>query len=310
MAGGALLWVLAACEGAPREHGVATGPAGEDAPAETPSATAGTDDVTTELARLAPAERAETPRCEVPALPIPRPRACGRGRPYPRCKWLVPPAPRSEGRYRRWRNTIPEHWWARESTVRFVLAVADAFHEAFPEQVLAIGDLDAPGPRHATHDRGVDVDLYLPGALMVENAGGGRMPSNYEDESPGEVEVLRGRVLALAQLLASCSRGAVRIYYNDAVVRERFLAWYAGQGFPDNPFPEGPMVAHNRLHEFHFHVSVPEDLAPLPFAEGGDALAHPEATILAPPPAASAPHLSSRYRRPGAEGSSRPVAAE
>ncbi|MEM1417711.1 MAG: hypothetical protein AAGH15_22625 [Myxococcota bacterium] len=236
-------------------------------------------------------------RCEVPPLPIPRPRACRRGREYPRCKWQMPLAPRSGGRYRRWRNTIPEHWWAREGTVRFVLAVADDFRRAYPEQALAIGDLDAPGPRHETHDRGVDVDLYLPGALMAENAGGGRYPSNYEGKTPAEVEALRARVLGLAEILATCSAGAVRIYYNDAVVKERFLAWYARQGFDANPFPEGPMVAHNRLHRFHFHVSVPETLPGLPFGPGADAVTHPEAPIRPPPPPESAPNLSSRTRR-------------
>ncbi|MEO0323203.1 MAG: hypothetical protein AAF447_09615 [Myxococcota bacterium] len=212
----------------------------------------------------------------------------------------MPPARGAGGRYRRWRNTIPEHWWARESTVRFVLAVADDFHRAFPEQVLAVGDLDAPGPRHETHDRGVDVDLYLPGALLAENAGAGRTPNNYEGLSPDEVELRRERVETLAKILATCSRGALRIYYNDRVVMDRFLTWYARQNFPESPFEEAPMLAHNRLHDFHFHVSVPDDLAPLPFAAGGEALDHPEATILAPPPPGSAPHLSSRSRQPAA----------
>ncbi|HJK94107.1 MAG TPA: hypothetical protein RMH85_18370 [Polyangiaceae bacterium LLY-WYZ-15_(1-7)] len=235
--------------------------------------------------------------CRVPAIPIPRPRECVRGRSYPDCKWQMPHATLGGGRYRRWRNTIMEHWWARPATVSWVLASVDAYHEVYPEQVVAVGDLDAPGPRHQTHDKGVDVDLYLLGAMLKENAGGGRYPSNFEGKSEDEIEGLRQRVETLARVLATCANGQLRIYYNDEVVRDRFHAWYDAQGFPENPFGR-PMQRHNELHDFHFHVSVPEDLPRLPAEPLAEGERHPIAPIEPPPPPESAPHLSSMSRRP------------
>ena len=233
-------------------------------------------------------------RCAVPPVPIPRPRACNRGEAYPDCKWQMPHATLAEGRYRRWRNTITEHWWARPALIKAILATADAYHQEYPDQVLAVGDLDAPGPRHVTHKTGVDVDMYLLGAMMVENAGGGRYPDNYDGKSDEAVESLRQRVEGLARQLAICTNGQLRIYYNDNVVRRRFLAWYEEQGFaPTSLGP--PMQRHNRLHDFHFHISVPEDLAELPDVAN---IEHPNAPIVAPPPPSSAPHLSSMNRRP------------
>lgn len=250
-----------------------------------------------------PANLGASPRdrfaCRVPAIPISRPRECARGGRYPACKWQMPAAPLSAGRYRRWRNTIVEHWWGRPSLVTFILASLDEFERLHPDQVVAVGDLDAPGPRHQTHDRGVDVDLYVLGALLTENAGGGRYPSNYEGKSTDDVEALRRRVLDLAKILAACSDGAVRIYYNDDVVLERFHAWYDEQGFAENPFGR-PMQRHNPLHDFHFHVTIPEDLQLHPMEPLAEGTEHPIARIEPPPPPGSAPHLSSRVRRPGA----------
>ncbi|MBO6939136.1 MAG: penicillin-insensitive murein endopeptidase [Deltaproteobacteria bacterium] len=253
-----------------------------------------------------PEERAEAPEgedeaeperatCEVPAIPIPRPRECVRGRGYPDCKWQMPHATLSDGRYRRWRNTIMEHWWGRPALVSFVMAAAHRYHERFPDQVLAVGDLDAPGPRHQTHDNGVDVDIYLPGAMIVENAGGGAYPSNHEGKSPEEIEATRQRVEGLARELATCANGAVRIYYNDDVVLERFHEWYDAQGFDENPFGR-PMQKHNHLHDFHFHITIPEDLAVLPRAPLAAGESDPIQIIEAPPDPNSAPNLASRNR--------------
>lgn len=245
-----------------------------------------------------PVAEASPYQCIVPALPIPRPNACRQGRSYPRCKWQMPAAPLSQGRYRRWRNTIVEHWWGRPGLVSFLLASADAYEQVYPEQVLAIGDLDAPGPRHSTHDRGVDVDLYLLGAMLVENAGGGRYPNNHEGKSEEEIEELRQRVETLARILATCSGGQLRIYYNDDVVLERFHAWYDQQSFAENPFGR-PMQKHNRLHDFHFHVTIPEDLPVLPREPLPEGVEDPPTRITAPPPPGSAPNLSSMNRGPG-----------
>ncbi|MCB9601400.1 MAG: hypothetical protein H6721_32145 [Sandaracinus sp.] len=262
------------------------------------------DEIGDEIGEAASTPTAVTARpahgfaCRAPAIPIPRPRECERGATYPECKWQMPAAPLSAGRYRRWRNTIVEHWWGRPALVTFILSSLDEYERLHPDQVVAVGDLDAPGPRHQTHDRGVDVDLYVLGALLTENAGGGRYPSNYEGKTDEEIEALRVRVLDLAKVLAACANGAVRIYYNDDVVLERFHAWYDAQGFAENPFGR-PMQRHNSLHDFHFHVTIEEDLPVHPMEPLPEGTEHPTARIEAPPPPGSAPNLSSRTRRPG-----------
>ncbi len=135
--------------------------------------------------------------------------------------------------------------------------------------------------------------------MRVENAGGGRYPNNYESKSDDDVEELRARVETLARILATCSNGQLRIYYNDEVVIERFHAWYDAQDFERNEELGRPMQAHNHLHEFHFHVTVPENLPVLDREPLPDGASDPIARIEEPPPPESAPHLSSMNRRPG-----------
>lgn len=168
--------------------------------------------------------------------------------------------------------------YGRPALVGLALATAREMHALHPEQVFAIGDLDAIGPRHQTHDNGVDIDVYLPGALMTENAGGGRYPSNHEGKTAEEIDELRRKVEDLARILAYCTEGRLRIYYNDPVVLERFHAWYDERGY-ESPFGR-PMQSHNRLHDFHFHITIAEDMEPLellPYSEP------PEEEIAAPP---------------------------
>lgn len=200
--------------------------------------------------------------CTMPALPISRPKECEAGKPYPYCKWKLPVDSDARGLWRRWRNTIVEHTYGRPLLVGRAITAAREFHALHPAQPLLIGDLDAPGPRHVTHKEGVDVDFYLPGALLRDNAGGGRYEANYEGKSAAQVEVLRGRVEELARILAACSDGKLRIYYNDDVVRERFQKWYDERGY-ETPFVR-PMQHHNALHDFHLHVTFADDLEPLP----------------------------------------------
>lgn len=211
-------------------------------------------------------EAAEAPApyaCRVPDVEIPRSRGCAWGLGYPQCKWGLP-EPGEGGDYTRWRLTTRDHWWGRPGLVTFLLATAAEHRRRFPDHELAIGDLDAPGPRHATHRRGQDVDLYLPGRMLVDNPGGYRYPSNYEGKTDEEVAAMRAHVEELARILASCADGRVRIYYNDPPVERSFLGWYAGRGL-STPF-EAPMMEHNDLHRFHFHVTIPEDTEPLPVA--------------------------------------------
>ena len=287
--------VLVACSDEQgTEDPPSVGPAATPAPNEAEPGEAPPDE-SGESAHTTAADGPDREPCAVPAIPIPRPRECVRGRGYPQCKWQMPHATLSGGRYRRWRNTIMEHWWARPALVSFVAASAARYHERFPDQILAVGDLDAPGPRHQTHDNGVDVDIYLPGAMLVENAGGGDYPNNHEGKTEAEVEETRRRVEGLARVLAECAEGAVRIYYNDDVVLERFHEWYDAQGFAENPFGR-PMQKHNHLHDFHFHITIPEDLALLPREPLSDGVEDPIQRIEEPPSPDSAPNLASRNR--------------
>ncbi|MCA9536318.1 MAG: penicillin-insensitive murein endopeptidase [Myxococcales bacterium] len=218
--------------------------------------------------------------CRIPPMAIARPAACAAGAEYPECKWGMPDTDAAGGLYTRWRNTIDEHTWGRPALVGVLLATSYAFRQRFPNQELLIGDLDAPGPRHVTHKTGVDVDLYLPNTLMVENLGARRYRPNYRTMSNVNIEHARHRVEALARILAVCTEGRLRIYYNDTVVRDRFHAWFDARGYV-TPFGR-PMQRHNPLHDFHFHVTIAED-TPLPPWLRPYTGEHPVREIDAPP---------------------------
>lgn len=183
------------------------------------------------------------------------------GRRYPQCKWWLAPAGDKTVGYAVWRNTSAEHLAARPELVALVLETAAAYVEQFPEDELVVGDLDAAGPRHNTHDRGVDVDLYLPGVMWEENEGNGVVTDNYALVDKSVLREKRTKVLALAKALTACSRGRVRIYYNDPPVIEAFNRWFEAQGFY-GPFGK-PMQSHNDLHRFHFHVTLADEPEPV-----------------------------------------------
>ena len=238
--------------------------------------------------------------CRIPPLAIARPAACAAGAEYPDCKWAMPSTAAAEGLYTRWRNTIDEHTWGRPALVGVLLATAYALHQRFPNQEFQIGDLDAPGPRHMTHKSGVDVDLYLPNTLLVENLGARRYRPNYRTMSNVNIEHARHRAEALARILAVCTEGRLRIYYNDTVVRDRFHAWFDARGY-ETPFGR-PMQRHNPLHDFHFHVTIAEDtpvpawLSPFvgeqPVREINAPPAIEGVTVFAPQPAAVEPSVT------------------
>lgn len=220
---------------------------------------------TRELTRgmLAPAEPSPEPlRCAAPRVAVEANEACFEYPPDARCRWRLPEPEVAGHAHERWRNTHPTHWWGRPALVSIVLAVAHGYADKYPGERLVVGDLDAAGPRHTTHDRGVDVDLYLPGVMETDNAGGGLYPSNYRSRPHLATRMRRARVQSLAKLLASCTEGALRIYYNDRPVADSFEAWFRRVGFA-SPFGR-PMRAHNALHRFHFHVTIDEALPPLP----------------------------------------------
>jgi hypothetical protein len=231
---------------------------GEESGADAGVDEAGIDDAAT-LA-IAPA-RGDDYACTVPDLSVLRDPRCDAGEPYPACRWQLPNDDAAHGLYVVWRNTTPEHRWARPGLVTLVLAAAHEYQARWPGEHLTIGDLDAAGPRHQTHDRGVDVDLYLEHAMLDVNEGPHAYVENYVGRSDDEVRGLRDRVMDLARILATCARGRLRIYYNDPEIVTPFVAWFAEHGFVSDVGPA--MMMHNRLHRFHFHMTVPEDLAPL-----------------------------------------------
>lgn len=202
-------------------------------------------------------------QCRMPRLDVPHEPACDDGAPYPACRWQLPDAEASGGLYRIWRNTTPEHRWARPGLVSLVLAAAREYAMRWPGEQLTIGDLDAPGPRHQTHDHGVDVDLYLEHAMADRNEAGRPRIDNYHGLSRRAVRLHRARVLDLAKILARCANGRIRIYYADREVVDAFRAWFAGEGLVSDVSAQA-MQMHNDLHRFHFHLTVAEDLAPLP----------------------------------------------
>lgn len=203
--------------------------------------------------------------CLMPEVLIPEEPGCAAGEPYPACRWQLPEEDAASDLYRIWRNTVPEHRWAQPGLVSLVMAVARDHAHRWPGEILTIGDLDAPGPRHQTHDLGHDVDLYLENALMETNIGGGNYIDTYAGRPSPVVRMLRARVLDLAQNLATCSLGRLRIYYNDPEIIAPFLQWFGERGLVSDVGPA--MVEHNRLHRFHFHMTVGDGLRPLPIAE-------------------------------------------
>ena len=152
--------------------------------------------------------------------------------------------PFADAQYDRWRNTVDKHTWGSAELVQSTVNAIALFKQWHPEQRVRVGDLDAPGPRHRYHRTGVDVDLYLPGAMRVESKGARRYENNYDDQPPSHIEAMQTRVTDLARALALCTDGKLRIFYNDPIVIERFTTWFNEQGY--TPPPKGPMQPHNK----------------------------------------------------------------
>lgn len=205
----------------------------------------------------------ESYACLVPRVTIAREEACDRGEPYPACRWRLPDEDQSGGLYTIWRNTTPEHRWARPGLVALVLASVREYAMRWPGEHVTVGDLDAAGPRHQTHRDGVDVDLYLEHAMADRNEPGRARIDNYRGLSRRSVALHRARVLDLGKILARCAGGDVRVYYADRPVVDAFRAWFTEAGLQSS-VTATPMQMHNDLHRFHFHVTVPAGLPVLP----------------------------------------------
>jgi len=101
----------------------------------------------------------------------------------------------------------PWRRWGTDRLVRTVLRVARAFHHAHPRAArMAVGDLSRPhggdfGPRfgyigHASHQNGLDVDVYYPRADGRERA-----PLDASQIEPGLSQELVDRFLTAGALV-------------------------------------------------------------------------------------------------------------
>ncbi len=262
----ALAYALASASGAARRP---SGPPSSAASSPSPRSLDGTE---AEARREGDREReglaaappaSEDYACLVPALPIAREPACARGEAYPACRWWLPDEEVVGGLYTIWRNTTPEHRAARPALVALVLASAREYARRWPGEHVTIGDLDAAGPRHQSHQDGADVDLYLEHAMAVRNEPGRAPIDNYRGLSRDAVALHRARVLDLAKIVARCARGRVLMYYADRPVVDAFRSWFERAGLTSD-LSSRPMQMHNALHRFHIHLRVPPDLATLP----------------------------------------------
>ena len=253
------------------DGGAATGDAHEPVAHEPPDPIAdppAVRDVAANTARVAPggeivaAPEREDYECLTPRIEIPREPGCDTGAAYPACRWQVPGARGAGDFFRIWRNTTPEHRWGQPGLTSLVLGAAREYAARWPGEIMTIGDLDAAGVRHQTHDAGHDVDLYLEHAMIDTNIGGGHQIPTYAGVPARIVRLLRAQVMDLARILATCAHGRVRIYYNDPELIPPFLAWFAEHGMVSDVGPA--MLEHNRLHRFHFHVTIADGMDPLP----------------------------------------------
>ena len=191
-----------------------------------------------------------------PSVPIDPPQspACTEEKGYPACIWQMPTTASVDHIYRKWRNTQLKHWWGSPKLVQTIVNSIALYKTWHPNQDVRVGDLDAPGPRHRYHRKGVDVDLYLPGAMRIENHGARRYTNNHDGKNPTQVTELQQRVTDLARALTLCAGPDTRIFYNDPKVIEEFNEWHQAQG--NKTSFEAPMKKHNKLHEFHFHFTL------------------------------------------------------
>ncbi len=238
------------------------------------------------IGRTEPVARRDI-QCNVPEVEIPLSPSCGEGMAYPRCRWRMPHPEMANDLFIQWRNTTHDHLWGRADLVRLILTTAREYYRHYPDEPLVVGDLDAPGPRHRTHRTGVNVDLYLPDSMATRNEGPNEYPDNYSNRPPHEVAERRARVESLARILSVCSGGSAGILYNDEPVKSSFREWYEAEGF-SSAFGS-PMRSHNRLHLFHFHVTIPESLPEGVLTDPGtpspqDQNAQNDVRVLAPRP--------------------------
>jgi hypothetical protein len=116
--------------------------------------------------------------------------------------------------------------------VQLIAATSKAWKEKYPEDVVHIGDLNAPG--HASHQLGVDVDISTDRAANMTTAG-------YSQD----------RSVEYGKLWFS-TKQIEYIFFNDAKVRGEVNGYAQSKGYPG-------VMQYWAGHEDHYHVRVTPD---------------------------------------------------
>jgi len=142
------------------------------------------------------------------------------------CGWIqLPNKPEDYQKY----NT-PGEDWGKINLVNMVMGVAESWKKTSLPKI-QVGGLSGECHQaggHASHDRGTDVDIDLPGGMMVDGP-------NYHQQW----------AIDLAKKFIAC--GATDIGYDDLQVLQTVNSWAEQNGYP------GRVKAWSD-HEDHFHV--------------------------------------------------------
>lgn len=142
------------------------------------------------------------------------------------CGWIqMPNKPEDYQKY-----NSPGEDWGKPNLVNMVMAVARSW-KTTGMSTIQVGDLSAECRQaggHASHDRGTDVDIDLPGGMMVDG-------TNYHPEL----------AIDLAKKFIEC--GATDIGYEDPQVIQAVNSWAEQNGYSGR-------IRSWSGHQNHFHV--------------------------------------------------------
>lgn len=144
------------------------------------------------------------------------------------CGWIQLP---NDSSYYQKYNT-PGEDWGKPALVNMLIAVAQSWQSTGKPKI-QIGDLSGKCRQaggHASHDRGIDVDIDLPGGMMVDG-------SRYNPQL----------AIDLAKEFITC--GATDIGYEDPQVLQTVNAWASENGYPGR-------IKDWSGHADHFHVRI------------------------------------------------------
>ncbi len=143
------------------------------------------------------------------------------------------PEPATPGLYTFNGGTPPSQRCGSKELVSVIYTVAEAWKQKYPESPIMVGDLNASG--HASHKKGVDVDIYTSDRSAADTGG------------DAERSKVLGRMFA--------DTGVIKmIFYNDVSVQSDFNSYVASKGLP------GIMKSWPN-HNNHFHVRIDDKYA-------------------------------------------------